>query len=59
MVEDLIVPEDWFNIPEPIRHTCDGVIQAIGRIQQAIIYNAGEAHKKTVQLQDRVRKFER
>ena len=42
----LIVEEDWYNIPAPIRVTCEGIISFQERMTNAVLYNSELAQKK-------------
>ena len=56
--QNLIKDEQWFNIPAPIRTTCEGIIHFNEKLSGKILQNAENSHKKFMNLEDRTRKLE-
>ena len=54
----LIKDEEWYNIPAPVRTTCEGIINFNEKLSSKILSNAENAHKKFLNLEDRTRKLE-
>ena len=49
-VNHLIKDDDWFNIPAPIRVTCEGIITFTEKLARLILANGDTTSKKTVDL---------
>ena len=58
MVHSLIVEEEWFNIPAPVRNTCEGIILFAEKLARRIVDNAENAHRKILIMDEKVRKSE-
>lgn len=54
----MIQISEWYNIPTPIKVTCEGIIAFQNVLVHSILFNAETAHKKVVQVQDRLKKLE-
>ena len=52
-VKLLIKDGDWHNIPAPIRHTCEGIINFQSQMTSSIVFNAENAHKKVINVLDK------
>lgn len=45
-VNALIKDDEWFNIPMPVRSTCEGIIKFNERLASKILFNAETGQKK-------------
>lgn len=52
-MHELIKEDEWFNIPAPIRRTCEGIIDFQDKMTHSIVWNAEMAHKKVINLLDK------
>ena len=53
LVDDLMVlikDDEWYNIPAPIRTTCEGIISFQKRVTETIVFNAESSHRKVMTL---------
>ena len=54
----LIKDDEWFNIPAPIRVTCEGIISFSEKLARMILQNGDTTSKKTVDLDTKQKKSE-
>ena len=57
-MKGLIKDEEWHNIPIPVRVACEGIMAYQEKMTSSILFNAEQAHKKVVRLQDQARSEE-
>lgn len=53
-----VKPEEWYNIPEPIKNAFEGLLAMQNTLTTAMIMNAEIAHKKVLQVQSKTRALE-
>ena len=49
----LIVDDEWYNIPHPIRKTCEGIILFAEKLTGKVIANADSTHRKVLLLDEK------
>ena len=50
-----IKDEEWHNIPIPVRVACEGIMAFQEKMTSSILFNAEQAHKKVMKMQDTAR----
>lgn len=51
-MKQLIKEDEWHNIPIPVKNCCEGIMAFSERMTSSILFNAEQAHKKVIKLQD-------
>ena len=55
-VHSLIKDDEWFNIPAPIRDTCNGIILFTEKLADKILKGAENNHSKIVLMDEKIKR---
>ena len=51
-MKQLIKEDEWHNIPVPVKTCCEGIMAFSEKMTSSILFNAEQAHKKVIKLQE-------